>query len=159
MNTSTTSLVSTTSSSGSLKPYVCAQSSAHAHADKYKHRTKCTLKTPQIHQSFRHLTSTKSPKPTLPERERAVQRRETELEKREARIQAAEENLNKRERGLRSAFLELAQVKARAACNAAAKDQAEARKSGGMCQSWKQIWKRKDSNGKGWAKWEEGRFG
>ncbi|KAJ4372744.1 hypothetical protein N0V86_008110 [Didymella sp. IMI 355093] len=157
MNTSTISLVSTTSSSGSLKPYTCVQSSPHNHGPKYKDRIHCASTSVS---PFRKLCQLRAPKrstPTVRERERAIQKQKSELEKREETVKLREEMAEKREWSLKAGFFELAQAKVKDACDAAAKRD-EGKDRGGGCRSWRQVWRRKPSSGKGWAKWEEGRF-
>jgi hypothetical protein len=156
MNNSTTSLVSTTSSSSGFKPYVCVQTSEHTHANKYKSRISCTVNPILSFQRLRSLGTPKDQKPTLQERERAVRKRESELAQREAKLLSNEEENNKREQRLRSGFLELAQVKVRAACEAAkSKESKGDMDSSSTCRTW---WRGRECDGKGWSKWEEGKF-
>jgi hypothetical protein len=162
MNTSTTSLVSTASSSPSLKPYICVQPSPHTHAPHYKSRIHCA--SPPRPQSFlsplRKLCHFKPPQsqPRLQDRERAIQKHAAALSQREEKVRLREEMLLERERSLKARFFELAQQKVRDACDAAARKDEPAATRGAHGRRWKQVWMRK-SGGTGWAKWEEGRFG
>lgn len=155
MNNSTTSLVSTTSTSSGSKPYVCVQTSEHTHANKYKSRISCAVNPILSFQRLRSLGTPKDQKPTLQERERAVQKRESELAQREAKLLSNEEENNKREQRLRSGFLELAQIKVRAACEAAKSKEEKGDVDSNTCRPW---WRSRECNGKGWAKWDEGKF-
>lgn len=158
MNASAASLISTTSSFSSFKPYICVQPSPHTHAKKHKPRIHCSSKSTSPFQRLRRFKSPKPAKPTIQDRERATQKHNIELEKREEKVRLREEMAEKREWSLRAGFFELAQAKVREACDAAGKkEQGKAR--GTECRSWKQIWRRMPSSGRGWAKWEEGRFG
>ncbi|KAF1933145.1 uncharacterized protein M421DRAFT_190720 [Didymella exigua CBS 183.55] len=157
MNTSTTSLVSTISSSRSFKPYVCVLPSSHTHAEKYKSRIHCPSKPASPFRGLCQIKISKPARPTIQERERAIQKHHIELEKREEKVLLREEMAEKREWSLKAGFFELAQAKVREACDAAAgKEQGKIR--GSAFRSWKQVWRRKSSSGRGWAKWEEGRF-
>lgn len=158
MNTSTTSLVSAVSSSASFKPYVCVQSSPHIHAPQYKDRIHCPT-TPLLLKPFRKLCHSKTPQPqpSIQDRELAVQKQKAALEQREEKVRLREEMVVRRERSLKARFFELAQQKVKDACEAAARKE-ESGTQRSDCRSWKQVWMRK-SRGKGWAKWEEGRFG
>lgn len=65
--------------------------------------------------------------------------------------------VERRECSLKARFFELAQQKVKDACDAAARKDEPATR-GGSSRRWKQVWKRNRGEGKGWAKWEEGRF-
>ncbi|KAF3053927.1 hypothetical protein E8E11_011889 [Didymella keratinophila] len=168
MNTSTTSLVSTVSSSASFKPYICVQPSPHTHASQHKsriHCASCPQKQHQLLPKLRHLLPSRAPTvtrttttPSIQDRERALQTRAAALSQREQKVRLREEMLEKRELGLKARFYELAQQRVRDACDAAARKEDLTRPRGGGWTRWKCGWKR-DATEKGWAKWEEGRFG
>lgn len=69
-----------------------------------------------------------------------------------------EDNVEKREWRLKAGFFELAQAKVRDACDAAARKE-ERKTPNGLPRSWKRVWRREYDSGRGWSKWEEGRFG
>jgi len=169
MNTSTTSLVSTVSSSASFKPYICVQPSPHTHASEYNSRIHCASPPQKQHQlllKLRDLLPSKASMiitrttttPSIQDRERALQTHAAALSQREQKVRLREEMLEKRELGLKARFYELAQQRVRDACDAAARKDEERVTRGAECRSWKSMWKRK-ANGEGWKRWEEGRFG
>lgn len=145
MNASTTSLVSTSSSSGSLKPNICVQPSPHPHEENYQPRIHCPPKPSSVFHRLHPFKPTK-PKQTLRDRGLATQALATELSKREEKVRLREEMVEKREWRLKAGFFELAQKKVREACDGAA-----GKEEKGGWRGWRK--------GRGWKRWEEGRFG